>query len=373
MPPLEPNGPNGPNGARNRGYGANGPAVNGPAIERNLIQLHSDSDDDQLDPTGEAQDVNQPKNGNHEFQDVGSKDAAPKGDMEDTIPWGWCATWNSWMSVSWRVLFLLFLIVLAWFSIIVMMFDCWWFAFVLSFKTQSSINSIFCCAPVAKCVFYRFVCVFVWLDHWTLRWFIVHDQLCTFPGWEFVTQERAHPRYQEHWTSHQQGAINAYHFSWHCQKELQGFVKVDIFVETEHKHTHSITHTRNLNSFTHDSSQWLKLDSGDGSWCYLFHFCPPINLWTFGWLVKVGDSQESPISLALRAGVASCGLNMEGWFSVGKERRQRLEIVISKMFHAHRICHQHVTMVSTFGRKIQILTMMPRSVWNKWKHVAITI
>ena len=85
MPPLEPNGPNGAN-ARNRGYGANGPAVNGPAIERNLIQIHSDSDDDQLDPTGETQDVNQPKNGNHEFQDVGNKDAAPKGDMEDTIP-----------------------------------------------------------------------------------------------------------------------------------------------------------------------------------------------------------------------------------------------------------------------------------------------
>mmetsp|Transcript_124353 Transcript_124353/g.175423 ORF Transcript_124353/g.175423 Transcript_124353/m.175423 type:complete len:119 (-) Transcript_124353:49-405(-) len=87
MPPLEPNGPN---GARNRGYGANGPAVNGgPAIERNLIQIQSDlsdSDDDQLDPTGEAQDVNQPKNGNHEFQDVGNKDAATKGDMEDTIP-----------------------------------------------------------------------------------------------------------------------------------------------------------------------------------------------------------------------------------------------------------------------------------------------
>ena len=116
-------------------------------------------------------------------------------------------------------------------------------------------------------VFFTDLCVFVWLDHWTLRWFIIHDQLCTSPGWEFVTQERAHPRYQEHWTSHQQGAINAHHFSLHCQKELQGFVKVDIFVETEHKQAHSIKHTWNLSSLTHDSSQWLKLGSRDGSWC----------------------------------------------------------------------------------------------------------
>lgn len=76
MPPLEPNGTNGAN-ARNpalRGYGVNGPAVNGPAIE------------DEVDQTGGSQDINQPKNGNNEFQDVGEDAKATKGQDMEKLP-----------------------------------------------------------------------------------------------------------------------------------------------------------------------------------------------------------------------------------------------------------------------------------------------
>ena len=43
----------------------------------------------------------------------------------------------------------------------------------------------------------------------------------------------------------------------------------------------------------------------------------------------------------LRPGKVNCGMTMERWpFSVGKERQQRLEVVISKMFDVH---HLYVT------------------------------